>query len=86
MSTSQAPQQTNLVEQALAHIASIHPEVVSVVYDRDLRWHYRTAQGTAPKFNKSEDIGLLEDAADEAYERCFIGKTIEISNMAPEHT
>ncbi|MBF6615546.1 MAG: hypothetical protein ITG07_02350 [Candidimonas sp.] len=62
------PFRKGLVERALAHIASIHPGVNQVVYDDDLRWLY-SANGVPITFTKQEDIGLLEDAADEAYER-----------------
>lgn len=58
-----------LVEQALAHIIEIHPSVTQVVYDDDLRWCYTDSQGVGVTFKSVEDIGLLEDAADEAYER-----------------
>ena len=58
-----------LVEKALAHVASIHPSVTQVVYGDDLRWCYSDSKGVAVVFNKSEDISLLEEAADEAYER-----------------
>jgi hypothetical protein len=50
-------------------VASIHPAVVQVVYDDDLRWSYTAADGSCPNFNGTEDIGLLEDSADEAYSR-----------------
>lgn len=66
-----------LVERALAHIASIHPSVDQVVYDDDLRWYY--SGGVSPiVFNKTEDIGLLEDAADEAYTRGLINVAIKL--------
>jgi hypothetical protein len=58
-----------LVEQALAHIASIHPSVTQVVYDDELRWCYSDGKGVAVAFRKSENITLLEQAADEAFER-----------------
>lgn len=58
-----------LVEQALSHIMKIHPSVTQVVYDDDLRWNYSNSQGLAVTFNKQEDIDLLNEAADEAYER-----------------
>lgn len=58
-----------LVEQALAHVASIHPTVTQVVYGDDLRWCYSDSKGVAVVFNKTEDIALLEDAADEAADR-----------------
>ncbi|WGK63488.1 hypothetical protein QAO71_17105 (plasmid) [Halopseudomonas sp. SMJS2] len=58
-----------LVEQALAHIIEIHPSVTQVVYDDDLRWCYTDSQGVGVTFKGVEDIGLLEEAADEAYER-----------------
>ena len=58
-----------LIEKALAHIAAIHPSVVQVTYDDDLRWAYTAADGSGPRFNGQEDVGLLEDAADEAYVR-----------------
>ncbi len=58
-----------LVEQALAHVASIHPSVNQVVYGDDLRWRY-SANGLTPAvFNRTESISLLEDAADEAFDR-----------------
>lgn len=60
---------TMLIEKALAHVAMIHPSVVQVTYDDDLRWAYAAADGSVPAFNGTEDIGLLEDAADEAYNR-----------------
>lgn len=56
-----------IIQKALAHVITIHPSVVKVVYDADLKWSYMAADGSAPVFNGSEDIGLLEDAADQAY-------------------
>ena len=48
-----------LVEQALAHVASIHPTVTQVVYGYDLRWCYSDSNGVAVVFNKTENIALL---------------------------
>jgi len=58
-----------LVEQALAHVASIHPTVTHVIYGDDLRWRYSASDGKPVVFNRTECISLLEDAADEASDR-----------------
>lgn len=65
------------VEQALSHIVSIHPTVSQVVYDDDLRWCYSDSDGNAVIFNKTEDISLLEEAADEAYGRGLLNVAIK---------
>ncbi|MFJ3110252.1 hypothetical protein [Pseudomonas putida] len=58
-----------LVEQALAHVASMHPTVTQVVYGDDLRWCYSASDRRPVVFNRTECISLLEDAADEAFDR-----------------
>lgn len=70
---------SKFVEKALKHIATIHPEVTQVVYDQDLRWFYSDSAGRGPTFIGEEDIGLLEDAADEAYVRDLINKPVTLS-------
>lgn len=67
-----------LIERALIHIASIHPSVTQVVYGDDLRWCYSDANGAAVKFVKTEDIALLEGAADEAYDRSLQNVVIRL--------
>ncbi|MDU8351104.1 hypothetical protein RYA05_04240 [Pseudomonas syringae pv. actinidiae] len=67
-----------LIERALMHIASIHPSVTQVVYGDDLRWCYSDANGSAVTFGKTEDIGLLEDAADEAFDRTLQNVVIKL--------
>lgn len=53
---------TQAVLVAFKEVRRFHPDVVEVVFDRDTRWHYRTAQGRAPKFDDAIDVGVLEDA------------------------
>lgn len=67
-----------LIERALMHIASIHPSVTQVVYGDDLRWCYSDAKGVPVTFGKVEDIGLLEDAADEAGDRTLQNVVIKL--------
>lgn len=52
------------VQEALRHVASIHPEVVQVFYGVDGRWLFCGEGFEAPTFDGRIDIGLLEDAAD----------------------
>lgn len=66
-----------LVEEALTHIATIHPAVDQVVYDEDLRWCYSSG-GIPITFTNKEDIGLLEDAADDAYSRGLVNVAVKI--------
>jgi hypothetical protein len=68
-----------LVEQALAHVASIHPSVTQVVYRDDLRWCYSAGGGTPVVFNGIENISLLEDAADEAFDRALQNMIVTLS-------
>lgn len=72
-----------LVEQALAHVASIHPSVTQVVYGDDLRWCYSASTGTPVAFNRTENITLLEEAADEAYERGMLNVVISLTTITP---
>lgn len=66
-----------LVEKALSHIAAIHPAVDQVIYNEELRWCY-SGDGVPITFTDKEDIGLLEDAADEAYNRGLVNVVIKI--------
>jgi hypothetical protein len=66
------------VEQALAHIVQLHPQVTTVIYDEYLRWGYVDDAGGFPAFTGAEDISLLEAAADEAYERGLILTPIKL--------
>ncbi len=78
ITTQAAPAEQGLIEQALAHVAGIHQSVTQVVYDDDLRWCYSDSNGVAVTFNGSEDIALLEDAADEAYDRGLQNVAIQL--------
>ncbi|KPC02028.1 Uncharacterized protein AC501_3314 [Pseudomonas amygdali pv. lachrymans] len=60
-----------MVEQALAHVANIHSSVTQVVYGDDLRWCYSASGRTPVVFKGTENISLLEDAADEAFDRAL---------------
>jgi len=71
-----------LVEQALAHVASIHPSVTQVVYGDDLRWRYSASGGTPVIFNRTENISLLEDAADEAFDRALQNVVVTLSKIS----
>lgn len=55
----------NLVLKALQHVAEIHPSVTQVFYDEYLRWCYCDDNFIPVQFTGEEDIGLLEDAADQ---------------------
>lgn len=68
----------NKVEEALKHVASIHPSVTQVTYGDDIRWQYTDATGVPAVFDKSEDISLLEAAADEAYDRGLLNQVIKL--------
>lgn len=68
-----------LVEKALAHVASIHPSVTQVVYDDDLHWCYSDSEAVPVIFGGTENISLLEDAADEAYDRGLQNVAIQLS-------
>lgn len=70
-----------LVEQALAHVASIHPSVTQVVYGDDLRWCYSATTGTPVVFTRTENISLLEDAADEAFDRELQNEVITLDKL-----
>lgn len=66
------------VEQALAHVATIHPTVAQVSYDSDLRWRYADNEGSPLSFDGSEDMALLEEAADEAYDRGLVNTPVRL--------
>ncbi|WP_439126230.1 MAG: hypothetical protein ACNJA3_28080 (plasmid) [Pseudomonas rhizophila] len=71
-----------LVEQALAHVASIHPSVTQVIYGDDLRWRYSASEGTPVVFNRTENVSLLEDAADEAFDREMQNVVVTLSKVS----
>lgn len=61
------------IAAALAHVHALLPEIVRVTYDADDDspagfWKYETIQGEVLAFPASVDVGLLEDALDEAWE------------------
>lgn len=54
------------IQEALKHVQTHHPDVIQVFYGVDGRWLYCGEDFEAPTFGPEIDIGLLEDAADEA--------------------
>lgn len=74
-------QKMNKVQEALHHIQNIFPYVCQVFYGIDGNWFYCGEAFNHPSFNAVKiNIGLLEDAADEAYEIAGYPSAFTIEN------
>jgi hypothetical protein len=67
---------------AFEHVRAVHPEVVSVTFDREDEecggfWVYEDENGRAPSFDARVDVSLLEDALDAAWEAWMLPATFK---------
>lgn len=53
--------------EAYKHIKALHPQVTFVAFNEDFQWTFGTVDGELPVFTGSEDINLLNAAADAQY-------------------
>jgi hypothetical protein len=57
------------IQKAFEHVKSHYPNVIGVVFSSTNKWLYYQHDFVTPTFNDSIDIGLLNEALDEAYSK-----------------
>lgn len=62
----------NKIIAAFKHVKSVFPDVVMVVYNKDMRWLYMDSNFDAPEFNYKIDVSILEDAVESLENLPFI--------------